>query len=244
MARHVLLNNVDHKALRIITTRSAEYGDDVMYALTFPAEFPSIQSYYPIVFRKRGDTGQFEPVALFGFEEGENLFLGEGGWEAHYVPLSIERQPFLIGFQNAPTPGAGPEMVMHVDLDSPRVSYTEGEPVFREYGGTTEYLDRVNSVLKALHDGLAATPAFVEALLQHELLESFVLDVGQPDGSQRRLAGFYTVNQERLRGLDGAAIAALHAAGHLEPAYMVLASIAHFRDLIERRNRRASGDRP
>ena len=48
----MLLNNVDHKDLRVITTRGAEYGDDVMFALTFPAEFRNIQAHYPIVFRK------------------------------------------------------------------------------------------------------------------------------------------------------------------------------------------------
>lgn len=239
MARHVLLNNVDHKDLRVITTRSAEYGDAVMSAVTFPAEFRNVQSYYPIVFHKRGDTGQFEPLVLLGFGEGENLFLTADGWDAGYIPASIERLPFLIGFQSAAGSGTAPEPVIHVDLDSPRVSFTEGEPVFREFGGTTDFLDRINSILKALHEGLQQTPAFIEALLKYELLESFVLDVDLPDGSQHRLAGFYTVNEERLRALDQVAVAGLHAQGHLEPIYMVLASISHFRDLIERHGRQA-----
>ncbi len=34
MSNHVLLNNVDHKDLRVIATRSAEYGDNVMLAAT------------------------------------------------------------------------------------------------------------------------------------------------------------------------------------------------------------------
>jgi len=65
-----------------------------------------------------------------------------------------------------------------------------------------------------------------------------VLDVQLKDQSQHRLAGFYTVNEERLRAVDGAAIAALHAQGFLEPLYMIVASTVHFRDLIDRRNRR------
>ena len=52
MTNSVLLNNIDHKDLRVITTRSAAYGDDVMFALTFPAEFRNVQAHYPIVFRK------------------------------------------------------------------------------------------------------------------------------------------------------------------------------------------------
>ena len=238
MSTHALLSNVEHKALRIITTRSVAYGDNQMFALTVPAEFRSVQSCYPIVFQKRGDTGQFQPLALFGFEPSENLFLTDAGWDAHYVPISVERLPFLIGGQNSAQPSQPAQPVIHIDLDSPRVSSTEGEPLFLEYGGSTPFLERISSQLGALHAGIASTPAFIDALLAHDLLESFVLDIELKDGSNNRLAGFFTVNEERVRALDGAAIAKLHAQGFLEPMYMVVASTVHFRDLIERRNRR------
>ena len=127
MTNNVLLNNVDHKDLRVITTRSARYGDDVMYAITFPSEFRNIQAHYPIVFRKNAQ-GQFEPIALLGFQERQNLFLTRRGWNASYIPLTIERQPFLIGFS------ADKQPMMHVDLDSPRISRTEGEAVFNGGG--------------------------------------------------------------------------------------------------------------
>ncbi|MBS0388685.1 MAG: SapC family protein [Proteobacteria bacterium] len=238
MAKHALLSNVEHKGLRIITTRSAAYGDNQMFALAVPSEFRNIQACYPIVFQKRADTGQFQPLALFGFEAGENLFLTDAGWDATYIPFSVERLPFLIGGSNPSQPGQAAQPVVHIDLDSPRVSWTEGEPLFLEYGGSTPYLERISALLGALHAGIAATQAFVDALLSHDLLESFVLDVQLKDGSNNRLGGFYTVNEERMRKLDGAAVAKLHAQGFLEPAYMVVASTVHFRDLIERRNRR------
>jgi hypothetical protein len=238
MAKHALLSNVEHKALRVITTRSVAYGDNQMFALTMPAEFRNIQACYPIVFQKRPDTGQLQPLALLGFEAGENLFLTDAGWDASYVPISVERLPFLIGGHNSPQAGQPSQPVVHVDLDSPRISWTEGEPVFLEYGGATPFLERISSLLGALHAGLAATAAFVDALLALDLLESFVLDVELKDGSNNRLAGFYTVNEDRVRALDGAAVSKLHAQGFLEPMYMVVASTVHFRDLIDRRNRR------
>ncbi len=238
MTKLVLLNNVDHKALRVIIRRAAAYGDALMYAPTFPAEFRSIQSCYPIVFQKRGDTGQFQPLALLGFEEGENLFLGNAGWDATYIPMSVERLPFFIGGQRSPEPGDAPRRVIHIDLDHPRVSNSEGELLFREYGGTTDYLDGINAMLDKLDQGMAAAPAFVEALLAHDLLESFVLDVILKDGSENRLAGFYTINEERLRALGSTAVSQLHSQDFLEPLYMVIASLSHLRDLIDRRNRR------
>ncbi|HZX27783.1 MAG TPA: SapC family protein [Telluria sp.] len=230
MTRHALLNNVDHKDLRIVTRPGARYGDDQMSALTFPAEFRAVQAHYPIVFSKAQDGTGFYPLALFGVQEGENLFLDGDTWDG-YIPLAVRRQPFLIGRN-------GDELMLHVDLDSPRVGTTEGEAVFLPHGGSTEYLEGVNEVLSALHRGLEATPAFVEALLRHELLESFVLDIELDDGSQNRLAGLYTIHEERLNALDGAALEQLHRAGHLEAIYMVLASMTRFRALIDRKNRR------
>lgn len=233
MARHVQLNNIDHRDLRVATERGAAWGDDVMSALTFPAEFRNLQACYPIVFQKAAD-GSFQPVALLGFQPGQNLFLDACGWDALYLPLAIERQPFLIGLSVEGEP------MMHIDLDHPRVGKTHGEPLFRTHGGTTEFLDRMASMLQALHEGLQAVPGFVDALLRHELLESFVLDITLDDGAQHRLAGFYTINEERLSRLDGEALAALHGEGNLEAIYMAIASLSRFRDLIER-VRRAQG---
>ena len=235
MSKHALLNNVDHKDLRVITTRSAEYGDNVMLAITFPGEFRNLQAHYPIVFRKNAQ-GQFEPVALLGFKDGQNLFLTRQGWDATYIPLTIERQPFLIGFSSDRQP------MMHIDLDSPRVSRDHGEPVFREFGGNTEYLERMSSVLLAIHQGLASNEPFIGALLQHELLESFVFDIQLNDGSQNRLGGFYTINEERLLDLNGAALEQLNRAGHLQAIYMAIASLSNLRALTERMNKLNAGD--
>jgi hypothetical protein len=232
MTRSVLLDNVTHRDLRVVTTRGAAWGDDVMSAVVVPAEFRNLQAHYPVVFQKAADATGFQPVVVLGFEAGQNLFLGPGGWDAPYVPMAIERQPFLIGRD-------GDELLVHVDMDSPRIggSAVDGEPVFMPMGGTTEYLGHVTSLLLALHEGLQATPAFVRALLDHDLLEPFVLDAQGPDGSQNRLAGMYTIDEERLARLPGGAVQALHEAGHLLPIYMAVASIGRFRDLIERHAR-------
>lgn len=231
MSRPVLLNNADHQHLRIITAHGPQYGDDVMAALTFPAEFRNVQAHYPIVFQKTADGTGFVPLALFGLRDGENLFLDDGRWNATYLPLSIQRQPFMVGFDQG-------EPMVHVDLDSPRVSQTDGEPVFLPFGGMSDYLERISATLLSLHEGVQATPAFVDALLAHRLLEPFALDLSLPDGTQHRWGGFYTVHEERLAKLDGAALESLHRAGHLLPIYMVLASMSRLRDLVDRAEQR------
>lgn len=253
MTNPVLLNNIDHKDLRVITTHGAEYGDALHFATTFPSEFRDLQAHYPIVFRKSADGVGFEAVALLGFEEGENLFLGSNsgsncgsnpgsnpgskpgpnGWDASraiYVPLMVERQPFLIGTD-------GGEMMVHVDMDNPRVNKVVGEAVFLPHGGSTEYLERVNSMLLAIHQGLQSMSAFTAALLEHGLLESFVFDIELDSGAQHRLMGYYTINEEKLAALDGKALASLHQSGHLQAVYMAIASLSNFRALIDRKNR-------
>jgi len=235
MTRHAHLNNVDHRDLRVVTARGPQYGDDIMYTLTFPAEFRNIQAHYPIVFGKAPD-GAFTPLALFGFREKQNLFLKEGNWDASYIPMMIERIPFLIG--NSPN-----GKVVHIDLDSPRVSRAEGEPIFREHGGNSEYLEHITGVLGMLHEGIESTPAFILALLEHNLLESFVVDIQFLDGAQHRFAGFYTIQEERLGKLDATALGKLHERGYLLPIYMVIASFSNFRTLIERASKLNAADR-
>lgn len=229
MPTPVLLNNIDHHNMRIITRRGAQFGDQVMAVPTFPAEFRDVQACFPIVFCKTVDGLGFEPQVLLGFEQGENLFLKGEQWDAPYVPLMIERQPFLIGV-------SGGELMVNVDLDHPRVSRTEGEAVFKEHGGNTEFLERATSLLFAIHQGMQGMQGFLAALLKHELLESFVLDVELNDGTQNRLVGFYTINEDRLQALSGEAIAELHQAGYLQPIYLVIASLSNLRALIDRKN--------
>ncbi len=236
MANLALLNNIDHKDLRVITGRGARFGDSVSLATTFPAEFRNLQAHYPIVFRKGADGVSFDAFAMLGFQDGENLFLEGDSWTVPDVPLSIERQPFLIGV-------SGEELMVHVDLDNPRVSRTEGEPVFLPHGGNTEYLEQVSATLATLHHGLQAMPAFVAALLEHELLESFVVDIELNDGSQNRLSGFYTIHEERLLELRGDVLERLNRNGYLQAIYMVVASMSNLRTLIERKNRRHAGQR-
>lgn len=235
MSRHALLNNIDHRDLRIDTRRVPGLGDEVMSVPTFPGEFRALQAHYPIVFREAG--GALQPVALLGLQEGQNLFLGEGGWDAAYLPLAIQRQPFLIGI------GDDGEPMVHIDLRSPRIAQDAGEPVFKEFGGTTAYLDRVSSVLRALHEGLQGNAGFVGLLLAHDLLEPFVLDVQLKDGTRHRLGGLHTIAEERLRELDGTLLQPLNRSGALEAIYMAMASLSNLRDLIERMERRRAADR-
>lgn len=241
MTNAVLLNNVEHRELRVVTERSAEFGDDQWFALTFPLEFRALQGQYPIFFQKDARSGNFFPLALLGLQPGENLFLREGGWDASYIPLSIRREPFLIGRQQHVEDGVQKtRRVIHIDLDSPRVNRERGEALFLEYGGNSPYLDRVSDMLEAIHQGIEQGEKFVRMLQVHGLLESFTLEITLNNGESNQLKGFYTINEEQLRGLSAEDLGELHGAGFLEAIYMVMASQSQMRRLIDEKNRRAT----
>ena len=97
--------------------------------------------------------------------------------------------------------------------------------------------------LGTLDQGIEGTAPFIAALIEHNLLESFVLDMQFKDGAQHRFAGFYTIQEERLAKLDAAALGKLHERGYLQPIYMVIASFSNFRGLIERASRLNAAER-
>jgi len=233
MANHALLNNVDHKDLRVILRYGPEYGDNVATVLTFPTEFADVQREYPIFFRKDPATGDFQAIAMLGFEKGENLFVAGGRWHAYYLPGMVARGPFLIGVQPRQAEGTSPpDRLIHVDLDNPRVSQTEGERVFLPEGGNTPFLEHVATVLRGIHEGMELGKAMFAAFVALDLIEPINLEVKVTAERTYNLAGLYTINGEKLRGLDKDALYRLHQSGFLQGAFLQLASLNNVKKLI------------
>lgn len=234
-----LVNSVKHKNIRVITRKDEALGDGVMLTNTFPMEFHFIQAHYPILFQKNKESDGYNAVALFGFEEGENLFLSERGWDASYIPLMMQRHPFLIGFQRNPAGSeAEKSRVMHINMDSPRVSEIEGERLFLEQGGNSEYLEYMASLLETIHVWNEQGKGFDKVLLEHNLLEPVTFDITLTTGRQAQLLGFYTINQDVLNKLSGDVLGKLNEQGYLLPIYMAVASVANMNKLIKLKSQR------
>jgi len=237
MTNHVLLNNIEHKDLKINTERTEEMGDKLWFAQTFPTEFRNVQAHYPILFQKDSNTGQFMPVTLFGFENGDNLFLKDGKWDATYIPFAIQRMPFYIGFQDVQNNGVmEKQRVITLDLDSPKVNKDKGISLFSEHGGNSDYLEDIAVVLETLHTGIEKNDVFIQALVSLDLLEAVTLDIELNDGSKNQLVGFYTINEDKLNGLSSDDLTGLQKAGFIESIYMVIASQMNIHDLVARKN--------
>ena len=82
MSNHSVLDPAAHRDLRIRVEAGMDLGDGVMACITVPTEFRRVQNEFPILFRRDLESGNFSALALMGFENGENLFLEAGRWDA------------------------------------------------------------------------------------------------------------------------------------------------------------------
>jgi len=242
MARHVLLNNVEHKDLRVITRSAVQFGDDVGNVVVFPTEYRELQREYPLFFRKDPAGDSYLSVAMLGFAKDENLFLESAGWNARYLPAVVARGPFLIGFQETQVDGELRKLpVIHIDLDHPRVSQTEGESLFLPLGGHSPYLQQVTTVLDRIHRGLTISKDMFAAFTALDLIDPIKLEVKLTADETHNLLGYHTVNADKLRALDAPSLAGLHKAGFLESAYLVIGSVNNVQKLVERKIARHRG---
>ncbi len=235
---HKLLDNVTHKNTKVVTALHEKYGDNKGITHIFPAEFGQLQADFPLLLKKNSKD-EFEFIALMGFEKDENLFLEEGHWSANSIPWTIERGPFLIGFEMQMDDGVPVQTpVVHIDTDHPRVQNELGEPLFLEHGGQSDYLQRINSILLAIYQGHQHAQVFLNLLEQHQLLEPLEINITFNNGEKTHLTGLYTVNEEKVTALTNEHIAQFHQSGMLSPLYMMLASLPNIKKMVDVKNNR------
>ena len=176
---------------------------------------------------------------MLGLDKGENLFLDDDGWNARYVPAIQRRGPFMIGLHpNKDDEPDGDELMVHVDLDHPRISETEGAPVFLSQGGNSPYLERATRMLQMIaHGAEFANPMFT-AFEEAGLIEELVAEVNINERMQYKMPDFLTINQERLQALDGETLERMNQLGYLQSAILVATSLGNMNWLLELKNRK------
>ena len=240
MVNRVVLNNQIHRDVRIAATRPTRENAEVNAVSVIPREFPRLLAHYPIFFTKNMETGRFEPSALLGFQPQENLFFVDGRWDAAYVPLQIQRQPFSLITRRAETEGNPPNLDVALDL-SQTVQSQEGERLFLEDGQPTKFLQGITSMLSALVAGAKETYAFMGRLTELSLIEPVQIDIEFVNGSETKLQGLYWIAAAALKTLPAAQLAELRDREYLEWMYFQMASISQVSELVARKNRLLSG---
>jgi hypothetical protein len=232
MTRRVPVDNVEHARLRIVERASDDAR--VNQALVIPAEFEQLQREYPILFR-RDEDGDFQAVAILGLDRGENLFLSDGTWTARYVPATLRRGPFLLAVSDEAEQG---DATLAIDLDDPRVSESEGDPLFLSHGGAAPVLQRAGEALRTVHEGLAQSRAMFALFTELQLIAPVEVDVDLGDGTHYKLADFFTISNEGFAALGGEALERMNRAGLLAAAIHVRSSLGNINRLVELKTRK------
>lgn len=233
MAQPVLLDIKHHSDIRIVTNRGAEYGENVHFIPVVADEVRALVLAYPICFLKDNNTGQFGLNVITGFEAGENLFLDNNQWRSHYVPLHLRRQPFMVGVTESGAEPTNDNTVITIDMDSPRVNTSQGERLFDEHGKANRYLDEISDLLSQLMSGNKRTEIFINALVEHDLIEPVQLGITLSGGEQKRFDGLYSINESKLAALTGEALEQFHSKGYMQACYLISASMGHIQKLVE-----------
>ena len=226
MPNIAIIDTNTHRHLRVCSEASAALGDAQRFVSVVVDEFAQLATYCPIFFAKDADNGAFYCGAMLGFDEGENLFLGEAKAD-QFRPLNLKRLPFF-------TSGAD----LAIDLNSPRISTDMGEPLFDDDGRPSGYLERIMGHFQRLRPGEEQTKMFVQTMLQHNLIEPIDIDIAFDDGTQRHLEGLYVINKVALGALPDDDAVALFRRGYIYLAHTMMQSLNQMPALIDRRNQR------
>ena len=187
-----VLSNTTHSNVKINSTYRVNNGFDYNFCPVYSIEYTSLQSDYPIFYTKDKEKDVWQTVALLGFKDNENLFLGKGVWISRYVPLSIQRLPFYIGSQKEVVNGVPSEnKILHIDMDHPGVSKGDGNDIFLEHGGNSEYLDYINNILSTIDSEVSMLDSFCKQLSKLDLLKSTDINIDLSEDEKHELKGLY-----------------------------------------------------
>ena len=236
MVTNVALDKDAHHDLKVDTRPSEAYGDNLGMVGVVPREFARLVGHYPIFLRRTPAGDAFECGVVLGFGNTENLFLTGDGWDALYVPLNIQRQPFAVF--SRPEDG---NLVVIVDMDSPRLTREGGQALFLSDGEPSEYLKQVTGALDEMVQGARMGFEYTAKLEQLDLIEKVRVDLKFADGSEVKLDGLYSISRQKLQALTGEQLAELRELGYLEWIYIQLASLIHMNGLLVRKNRQLAG---
>ncbi len=211
------LHNEKHANTKIQNGINIEFMKTQHLVPVVAHEFARIANEFPMAFVKNNESGQFQAVALFGLEPGENLFIQDDKWTAAFAPMSMTRYP--LGLVKHPE---ADQFGIVIDEASPLVSEETGNALF-ENGEETEYLKRRKEALVSFIEFSQVTEAFTKYLAEKELLVAQTLTV-EIKGEKKDINGIYLVDEKKLNSLSDEEFLDLRKRGYLAPIYSFLTS--------------------
>ena len=237
MSNPTVLNNVDHKDLKVDTRPEYSQTQNVNRTLVHATEISELHKEFPLVFFKHPETGQTQLHAILGLAKDENLFFGKNGWTTRFVPALLARGPFSLGYKKTEQISTLPaEPIICIDLQDPRVNTEHGEDIFLQFGGEAPYLNYIMKALRTIEQGLVFDKTLYTLVESMDLLEPVSIQIKLSNVDEVNFSHYYTINQEKLTQLDGESVVKLHQYGVLSLLFFVLNSMGNFQQLIALKN--------
>lgn len=234
-----ILTSDQHQDLRVDTRATREFGDIVNRAVIFSSEFNAAHKDFPILVHKGEEDGIYTAQVILGFDRDENLFVENERWVSKYIPATLARGPFSLGYiQRKDENTEPPEIRVMVDDEDPRLG-SEGHPVFLELGGEAPYLEGIKKVLQTIDAGIQGDKILFPQLEGADLLEPADIRIRLNAEQEYHVTGYLTVNQEKLAALSGEQLLAMNRTGVLALAYYLASSMDNFQQLVYLKNDRA-----
>jgi len=214
---------------------SLEGNDDYSFSAGVNAvpvmavEFVRAATEYALVFTAAGDD--VLPAAVLGVRGEQNLYLsGDARWKAAYIPAFIRRYPFVFAASEDKK-----TLTLCIDETHPGVNRAgKGQRLFGDDAKPTEYTQNVLKFLQDYQVQFERTKLFGRHLKELDLLVPMQATVTTPRGESVSIGSFLAVSREKLRALDGAALAKLAKTDELELVYLHLYSMRNFNEVKDR----------
>jgi len=232
MTRIALLDASVHRDLTVRDVSGHPYSDLSSMVSIQMSEVADMMLQHPLFLKKDTETGRFGIVAILGFSDTENLFLGRDGWQGFRVPLAIRRGPFHLR-QSTDQTGS---ITLAIDMQDPRVGQAGGQRLFHDDGTSTSFLQSVQAMLRSIPQARRETEAFTTRLAEADLLEPVKVNICLDDGTKAEFQDLYTVDQAALELMPPEATARMHQSGDLRLAHALALSVGQMPALVEWKN--------
>jgi SapC len=200
------------------------------------SELAVCASNFPLIFLPRPGDGKLLLAAMLGLRPGENIYHGPEFWDSTYVPLAIQRYPFVAGYDDRLTDVD--EITTCLEINSPLLSEKEGTPLFTADGEQTDFFKSKHQLLSNMFDSQRLTELFVDAVVDLGLVSLMNLHLQQQNGEIRRVTGLFALDEKKMKNLSPEQFLQLHKADFLPACYLIMASLHQLTQLVRLRNRK------
>jgi hypothetical protein len=234
----VTLDFAKHARMRVKPNVDFAHAKELNLAAINLGELTATVANFPVVFVQHPESKVTRPVAMFGLRPGENVFYSTDGWDSTYVPLLIQRHPFLIGLNDKEPESK--TLTMCIDRTSPYLTENEGDGIalFQESGQGTDFLNTRNMMLTDIFEGEKLTEKFTQKVMELGLLAPFEIVLQALDGEFRKITGLQTFSERKLLELTPEQAHELRISGFLPACYLIFSSLFQIHKLMQLRNRK------